>query len=88
MELRSGWDKVNRGRWQKVRLHILERDRYVCQIRLPGCTTRATQVDHVTRIDDGGMIYEPMNLRAACQPCNLARERHTPVVSSYSTTRW
>ncbi len=88
MELRSGWDKVNRGRWAKVRVHILERDGYDCQIRLPGCTTHATQVDHITRIDDGGMIYEPMNLRAACSKCNLGRERHTPTVPSYSTTRW
>ena len=83
-----GWDKVSRGRWAKVRLTILERDGYQCQIQLPGiCTIRATQVDHIHRLDDGGMIYEPMNLRAACVKCNLGRE-HNPPLSEFSTTRW
>ena len=86
--MRRGWDKVNRGRWQKVRLTILERDGYLCQIQLPGCTIHATQVDHIRRLDDGGMVYEPLNLRAACAKCNLGRERHGAPSSEFSSPRW
>lgn len=52
-----------------VRDAVLERDLYVCQLKLPGCTVRATTVHHKVRHRDGGTFTED-NLEAACQHCN------------------
>ena len=59
-----GWDTTRRG--------VLERDGWVCQVRLPGCRIEATTVDHIVRREDGGPHTED-NLRAACGYCNSAR---------------
>jgi hypothetical protein len=52
------------GAWRRIRPVILARDAYQCQIRLPVCTGRATQVDHIIEPDDGGAWHDPRNLRA------------------------
>jgi len=66
--------KVYRSRtWQRVRLQVLERDGYQCQIRLDTCTRKATAVDHIIPISRGGDGYEPTNLRACCKRCNSTR---------------
>jgi len=59
--------------WRRLRLQILERDGYMCQIKGPKCTKRATAVDHIVPVNDGGAFYDPTNLRAACQWCNSWR---------------
>ncbi len=59
--------------WRRLRLVILERDGYHCRIHGPKCTGRATEVDHIIPVADGGPIFDPANLRAACQPCNIWR---------------
>lgn len=59
--------------WRKIRLQILERDGYVCQIRRKGCTDIATQVDHIVPVTKGGAKYDPRNLRASCAKCNNSR---------------
>ncbi len=51
---------------------VLMRDRYTCQLRLPGCTTRATTVDHVVPRSEGGKSLMS-NLVAACGSCNRAK---------------
>ena len=56
--------------WPKIRENILNRDGYTCQIRGPGCTILATDVDHG---DAGRHIHTPDNLRAACGPCHRQR---------------
>ena len=61
------------GPWQAVRRAVLERDRYLCQLRLPGCRRVATSVDHVVGLAQGGQRYEGSNLVAACMPCNVAK---------------
>lgn len=59
--------------WQALRLWVLDRDRWVCQINGPTCTRHATVVDHVVPVADGGPYVDPSNLRAACVTCNGQR---------------
>jgi 5-methylcytosine-specific restriction endonuclease McrA len=61
--------------WRRLRLAILNRDLWLCQINGPTCTHHATQVDHIIPRRQGGPMYDPANLRAACHKCNAwARE--------------
>jgi 5-methylcytosine-specific restriction protein A len=78
---RSGWDAhrpaANRwaysGRWSEVRLLVLQRDHYACQLAIPGlCIGRASQVDHVIQPEAGG-TNDPSNLRSVCRPCHARR---------------
>jgi 5-methylcytosine-specific restriction endonuclease McrA len=62
-----------RGAWPKVRLLILARDNHTCRIRAMGCTLRATEVDHIIPVAQGGARLDPRNLRAACTHCNASR---------------
>lgn len=62
------------GHWRKVRKAVLERDGYRCKVELPGCTGKATQVDHIVPVNAGGAIYDMGNLRAACSRCNQGRK--------------
>jgi 5-methylcytosine-specific restriction enzyme A len=69
------------GPWKRIRRHILERDRYTCQIQYPKCRGKADCVDHIISPAKGGSWYAPSNLRAACTTCNSIRanlERNTP----------
>lgn len=59
--------------WRTTRRHILDRDSHTCQIQGPGCTTYATEVDHIIPLAAGGARLDPTNLRAACKHCNAAR---------------
>ena len=59
--------------WKPIRKQVLERDRQRCQIGAPGCTGTATHVDHIVPLSRGGARFDPSNLRAACQTCNLSR---------------
>ncbi|WP_425297136.1 HNH endonuclease [Nocardia brasiliensis] len=52
-----------------LRLAIMTRDRYRCQIRANGCLDAATDVDHIIPVSQRGSD-DPSNLRAACAPCN------------------
>lgn len=61
------------GPWRRIRLEILKRDDNRCQIRGPGCTMTATEVDHILPVSMGGEWYEHDNLRASCSRCNNAR---------------
>ena len=56
--------------WRRVRKQVLERDRHVCQLREPGCTGRAEQVDHIINVAAGGAPLDPKNLQSACPTCN------------------
>jgi 5-methylcytosine-specific restriction endonuclease McrA len=59
--------------WQAVRRLVLDRDCGVCQIHGDKCKRRATEVDHIVNVDDGGARLDPANLRAACKSCNVAK---------------
>lgn len=72
--------------WRALRLRILDRDQWACQINGPGCLGVATHVDHVLpRIEYPDLSMDPSNLRASCSACNLqaggrlgAKRRRTP----------
>lgn len=59
--------------WKHIRLQILARDGYTCQIQGAHCTTTATEVDHKIPLELGGARLDPNNLRAACRACNAGR---------------
>lgn len=46
-----------------------------CHWRLPGCTGRSTQADHLVPVSRGG-TNDLGNLVGSCQHCNEARGRH------------
>jgi 5-methylcytosine-specific restriction enzyme A len=55
--------------WSRIRLRVLERDDYTCQIAGPRCLGIATEVDHIGDRDD----HSEDNLRSACKPCHATR---------------
>jgi 5-methylcytosine-specific restriction enzyme A len=64
--------------YKRLREAVLDRDLWLCQIKGPGCTKAATTVDHIIARADGGDVYNPANLRAACVHCNgVASARRT-----------
>jgi 5-methylcytosine-specific restriction protein A len=65
--------RIQTRAYRLLRLWVLDRDRGQCQIRGPKCTQLATEVDHIVSRADGGQVFDPANLRAACRPCNAAR---------------
>lgn len=66
-------DAYSSPRYQRLRLQILERDGYICQVRGPKCKGKATQLDHIVPTADGGSMFDPANCRAACSWCNTWR---------------
>jgi 5-methylcytosine-specific restriction protein A len=65
--------EIHTVKWKRVRLAILRRDEYRCQIQARGCKQVATTVDHITPRSEGGAMFDPANLRAACTKCNYGR---------------
>ncbi|AJD82421.1 HNH endonuclease [Mycobacterium phage Sheen] len=56
--------------WEEnYRQPVLRDAKYRCQIRLPGCLGKATDVDHITPGDD----HSRRNLQAACDRCHLKK---------------
>ena len=59
--------------WDKLRIQILARDMYLCQVCLPqGLVRPARTVDHVTPKAEGG-TDDPDNLQAICDDCHRAK---------------
>lgn len=69
----SGADVYRTQAWRSIRLRVLQRDDFVCQIGLPGCTRRATAADHIVELFEGGAPFDMANLQAACRSCNSAK---------------
>lgn len=59
--------------YRALRLWVLDRDRHLCRVGGPTCTRVATEVDHVIARADGGAVFDPDNMRAACSACNAWR---------------
>jgi hypothetical protein len=64
-------------RWKRVRLRVLARDGYRCQVE-DGCPMRATVADHVDPVGPhttDAEFYDEVGLRAACMMHNVWRAR-------------
>ena len=61
-------NNIKYKQWRAVRLTILERDNYRCQ--LCGKAGGRMEVDHQTPLALGGDAYGPENLRALCRNCH------------------
>jgi 5-methylcytosine-specific restriction endonuclease McrA len=59
--------------YRRARAATLKRDGYRCQLRLPGCTEVATQVDHIVPMSKNGDPLSLANCRASCAHCNQSR---------------
>lgn len=68
-----GYDRT----WRKLRLAILARDKYLCQICLQkGLLKIADAVDHKIPISQRpDLRLDPDNLQACCTPCNSRKAR-------------
>lgn len=93
-------DAVYRSkRWKMVRLEVLERDGWRCQLcgelidryATPRSPMSAT-VDHVVAVLDGGSWYNTANLRAAHLVCNSTRANRgraaRPLVKYQTPRAW
>src|SRR6185503_10469103 len=64
-----GWETSTRQlppNWSALRRTILARDGNTCQLQYPGCSQRATDVDHIVPGDDHNLN----NLQGACSSCH------------------
>jgi 5-methylcytosine-specific restriction endonuclease McrA len=65
----GAWGRGSTRAWRKVRLAVLRRDGYRCQLLIDGvCTTIADCVHHLRGKAHGD---SPRDLVASCTPCNL-----------------
>lgn len=48
-----------------------------CAIQGPGCTGKATTVDHIVPLSKGGPVADVNNWRPACAHCNYSRQDST-----------
>ena len=73
--------KYDDAPWRAVRLLVLERDGWMCQIRGPRCELDANEADHIVPWRVGGAYYDMANLRASCGNCNKRRAKREGVGS-------
>jgi 5-methylcytosine-specific restriction endonuclease McrA len=60
-------------RWKKLRLAVLNRDNYECQVRGPRCRGVARTVHHVIPSSEApNLFFDPCNLQASCGACNYS----------------
>lgn len=78
----ASWAGGSTRTWRKLRMYVLDRDGFACQVPVRGgtednggqvCGAFATHVDHIVPLSKGGPKYDDRNCRAACSRCNLGR---------------
>ena len=69
---------INAKKWARVRERVKERDGWACK----QCgSMRATDVDHIKPIADGGELYALSNLQTLCRVCHREKTRSENIVS-------
>ena len=71
----SNWGKGGSRSWRKVRMEVLERDNFECQLRFDCCIWAATEVHHTTGIAGSmlarGMVQDEADFCVSvCAPCH------------------
>lgn len=92
------WAKGSDRAWRRLRLYVLNRDRWQCQLKLDGCTGRepwsllaAPYKAHVHHTHGRAVTGDdPAHLVAACAHCNLKTGDPTrqPDPPPRPRTRW
>jgi 5-methylcytosine-specific restriction endonuclease McrA len=75
--------------WPAIRLRVLRRDGWRCQLAYPDrCRGAASEVDHLIPATDGG-TDAMSNLQAVCSPCHARKtgKEAAAHVRRYSRTR-
>ena len=83
----AGSDRRSRlpRNWAAIRKRVLDRDGHRCQLRLPGCTVVATEVDHrVAGIDD----HRESSLQSACNHCHKIKSASEGAAARGHARRW
>ena len=60
--------------WRKVRIKILERDRWTCHYCQKILQDSDATVDHLVPLSKDGAQLDPSNLVAACRSCNSRKK--------------
>jgi len=63
---------------EELKKQVFERDDYVCQLKLDGCSEKATEVDHIIPVSKGG-VNNLENLQSACMNCNRKKSNEVYV---------
>ena len=79
MNIPNNRQRTSSYHWRKLRLSILERDKFTCQSC--GVITTVLEVDHILPDSTNN---DPANLQAICRPCHEAKTlRENKRVDSY-----
>jgi 5-methylcytosine-specific restriction endonuclease McrA len=62
-------------RWRRLRKQKLNANP-LCEYKLACTLARATEVDHVVPIEDGGDAFDWDNLKSTCKACHLLKTRY------------
>lgn len=62
------WGKEQRRtrRWKNLREEVFERDDWTCQV----CFHWGKIADHIVAVEDGGEMFDLLNLQTLCQVCH------------------
>ena len=61
--------QIDRKRWKRLRLMILDRDNWRCR----ECGRYGNEVDHIQPLQRGGDLYAESNLECLCKSCHLVK---------------
>lgn len=82
---RSRTSTTDHKRW---RLAVLRRDKFRCQLNLPGCQGAATEADHIIPVSRGGSPTALDNGQAVCAACHTRKTREEWRLAQQSRTRY
>jgi 5-methylcytosine-specific restriction protein A len=60
--------------WRKIRLKILNRDKWICYYCNKKLFGSDATVDHIQSLANGGARLDPFNLVSACRSCNSSKQ--------------